>query len=82
MASIESEEPNWERECTYCGNDTITEVIAHPDGEVICGICGSVLGRLDRSLPVCSPVQVIEEWSGSRDNAEGTLEKHVGRYGW
>lgn len=71
-----------EKECVYCENDDLKKIIIAPDGEVVRQKCGSVLGRLNIPVRKDRPTSSTEEWSGSRDDAERTLEDHVSRYGW
>jgi hypothetical protein len=62
-----------------CGNEDQAKIVTPPDGEVVCGICGMVLGQL----------QIKEErgeqpdrWDEEADLCRKILEERVSKKGW
>jgi len=60
-----------------CGNKDQAKIITALDGEVVCGICGTVLGEV-RVAPQRSAEQV-EGWSAEADLCRKILEDRVSR---
>jgi hypothetical protein len=70
---------NEKLECD-CGNDDATQIITAPDGEIVCSICGLVLGN---TMKIEKEYQdEIEGWSGEADLRRQILENRVSRRGW
>ena len=63
-----------------CGNQEQTRIITALDGEVVCGVCGTVLGQVNTELE--EPQDQPETWNGETDLCRKILEDRVSKKGW
>ncbi len=62
-----------------CGNEDQGRIIIALDGEVVCGVCATVLGEVPVPL---EKQEQAEGWNEEADLCRKILEEHVSRKGW
>jgi hypothetical protein len=62
-----------------CGNEDQGRIIIALDGEVVCGVCATVLGEVPVSL---EKQEQTEGWNEDADLCRKILEERVSRKGW
>ena len=63
-----------------CGNEDQAKIITALDGEVVCGVCGTVLGEVKVILE--KSTEQAESWSAEADLCRKILEDRVSKKGW
>jgi len=64
-----------------CGNKDQTRIVTSPDGEVICGKCGTVLGHVAEVREEAQEQQA-DSWDEETDRCRKILEDRVIKKGW
>jgi transcription initiation factor TFIIIB Brf1 subunit/transcription initiation factor TFIIB len=64
-----------------CGNQDQTNIILAPDGEVVCGKCGIVLGEVATKKSE-NFEEEADSWDGEADLCRKLLEDRVSKKGW
>jgi len=64
-----------------CGNEDQTRIVTPPDGEVICGKCGTVLGHVAEVREEAQEHQA-DSWDEEADLCRKILEERVSKKGW
>jgi len=63
-----------------CGNEDQAKIVTAPDGEIVRGKCGTVLGQVTRVNE--DPTEHGESWDEEADLCRKILEDRVSRKGW
>ena len=62
-----------------CGNDDQARIVTPPDGEIICGQCGTVLGHVEVRE---ESRERADRWDEEADLCRKILEERVSKKGW
>ena len=75
-SKLQSQTRIWKCEC---GNEDQGKILTAADGEVVCAICGAVLGCVARAEE--EPEQT-DSWDPDADACRKILEDRVSKRGW